>query len=95
MHTPSRAPRLLLAVAVMVLLAACDHYAAARAAAQPSLTPAPSPAPAPVVTDECAAPDVGAPVTVDLVRRAERLGKPVRVSESSKLSVDLTVIPAD
>jgi hypothetical protein len=61
----------LLAVAVMVLLAGCDHYAAARAAAQPSLTPAPSPAPAPVVTDVCAAPDVGAPVTVDLVRRAD------------------------
>ena len=71
MHTPLRAPRLLLAVAVVVLLAACDHYAAARAAAQPSLTPPPSPAPAPVVTDACAAPDVGAPVTVDLVRRAD------------------------
>jgi hypothetical protein len=70
MRTGSRAPRLVFAVAALVLLAACDHYAAAKAGASPSLTPAPSPAPTPVAT-RCAAPDVGAPVTVDLVVRAD------------------------
>jgi hypothetical protein len=31
----------------------------------------------------------------DVVRRAEPASKPVKVSESSKLSIGLTVIPAD
>jgi hypothetical protein len=78
MRTVPPAPRLFFAVAALILLAACDHYAAAKAQMQPSLTPAPSPAPAPVVSDVCAAPDVGAPVTVDLVVRADGSCAPFR-----------------
>src|SRR5215212_3083436 len=66
---PPGSPRLLLALVAMVLLAGCDHYAA-RAADGPSLTPAPSPAVAPLA-NPCQPPDVGAPVSVELVLRSD------------------------
>jgi len=91
MHTRPSAPRLLLTIVAMLLLAACDHYAA-RAAAEPSLTPAPSPAPAPVVTDACVPPSLGAPVTVDLVRRADGTCAPFRQAFAYRCDPSLPAI---
>jgi hypothetical protein len=71
MRTPLRdTRRLLLALAAVVALAGCDHYAAAQTVAAPSLTPVPSPAPVPRA-DPCDHPAVDAPVTVDLAVRSD------------------------
>ena len=65
-----RFPSVVLALAALVVLAACDHYSA-KAADSPSLAPAPSPAPAPAVTDTCRPPAVDTPVAVELARRGD------------------------
>ena len=72
MSTPRRPPARLLPLlaGVCLLLAACDHYAAAKGTESPQLTPAPSPAPI-VQQDGCAAPPASSPITVALVRRVD------------------------
>src|SRR5512141_602696 len=74
---PRGSHRLVLALAAMLLLAGCDHYAAAQTIAGPSLTPAPSPAPVPVA-DPCSEPSVGAPVSVELALRSDGTCAPLR-----------------
>ena len=70
MPTP-RAPVRLLPIVAVLLLAGCDHYAAAQATAQPPpLAPTPSLA-APAQRDSCAAPAAPQPVSVALVRRVD------------------------
>lgn len=64
----------LLIPALVLLLAACDHYAAARTAGPsgapgPGLTPVP--APAALVGDDCRPPSAAPPVTVALIRRSD------------------------
>ena len=72
MPTPRRSPvRLLpLLAGLCLLLAACDHYAAAQGAVSPQLTPTPSLAPI-AQKDSCAAPPAPSPITVALVRRVD------------------------
>jgi hypothetical protein len=74
---PRRSLRIVLVVAALTLLAACDHYTA-KAADAPSMTPAPSPAPAPAVADSCRAPGVATPVAVELARRSDGTCAPLR-----------------
>ena len=63
--------RLAPAILGLVLLTACDHYAAAQGTAvPPSLTPTPSLAPV-AQSDSCAAPAAPSPITVALVRRVD------------------------
>lgn len=72
MSMPRRSPgRLFPLLAVLcLLLAACDHYAAARGSASPQLTPTPALAPV-AQQDSCAAPPAPSPITVALVRRVD------------------------
>ena len=72
MPTPRRSPaRLLpLLIGACLLLAACDHYAAAKGTETPGLTPTPSLAPA-AQRDSCASPPASSPITVALVRRVD------------------------
>ena len=72
MSKPRRSPARLLPLlaGVCLLLAACDHYAAAQGAESPQLTPTPSLAPV-AQKDSCAAPPAPSPITVALVRRVD------------------------
>jgi hypothetical protein len=71
MTSRSHLVRLTPVILGLVLLTACDHYAAAQnAAAAPSLTPTPSVAPA-TQRDSCAEPAAPSPITVALVRRVD------------------------
>jgi hypothetical protein len=67
-HPPGRFLPLL--AALCLLLAACDHYAAAKGSSSPQLTPAPALAPV-AQQDSCAAPPAPSPITVALVRRVD------------------------
>lgn len=62
----SRLPMLILA---LTLLAACDHYAATKTEAAPSLTPGPSSRAA--QRDPCFTPFPPSPITVSVVHRAD------------------------
>ncbi|MEP6757978.1 MAG: hypothetical protein ABJB55_02150 [Actinomycetota bacterium] len=72
MPTPRRShARFLSTVAGMcLLLAACDHYAAAQGTLSPGLTPAPSPVPV-TERDTCVPPPISSPIAVALVRRVD------------------------
>jgi len=72
MPTPRRSsmPFLPLLAVACLLLAACDHYAAAQGVQSPQLTPVPSLAPV-AQKDSCAPPPAPSPITVALVRRVD------------------------
>ena len=65
----ARRSRLLMLVPALMLLAACDHYAATRSDAAPSLTPGPSTVAA--ERDPCITPDAPSPISVSVVHRAD------------------------
>ena len=76
--TRSRRHLRLLIPGLVVVLAACDHYAVARTdatpAPAPSLTPAPSAA---ALSDGCETPGIAPPATVALVRRSDGSCEPL------------------
>src|SRR5262249_47620026 len=65
----ARRTRLPMLVLALTLLAACDHYAATRSEAAPSLTPGPSTVAA--QRDPCSIPDPPSPISVSVVHRQD------------------------